>query len=252
MSRYISPVLYILLMLIGCVAFFSIAGVRVGFIEPNTAFEILRKTVFAAIALTVITILSLVICRRECSTGCRRFFILVAIVSFVYSVMWVGLYTQKSQHPDLYDISTDLHNPPVFINIAFLRKGSDHGLTYDFSWVPVQKQYYPDVKPLIVATPFKQTYIEALSLVKERGWDLVAQYPNAGVIEAVARTPIFGMRDDVVIRITHENSKVVVDMRSSSRIGKSDHGNNAERIRDYLGELKKRLQHVPDGIAFRS
>ena len=48
MSRYISPVLYILLMLVGCVAFVSIAGVRVGMFEPITGFSMLRKSVFAS------------------------------------------------------------------------------------------------------------------------------------------------------------------------------------------------------------
>lgn len=252
MSRYISPVLYILMMLIGCVAFISIAGVRVGFIEPITAFDMLRKTVFAAIALTIVTLVSLFVCRKECSAGGRRFFWLVGVVSFIYSLMWLGLYLQKSQLPDLYDISTDLNNPPVFINVAFLRKASEHDLTYDFSWVPVQKKYYPKVKSLEVSNSFKETYLEAAALVSERGWDMVAQYPSAGVIEATARTPIFGLRNDVVIRITRQHDKVVVDMRSCSRAGQSDHGNNAERIQGFLGELRKRLQPVPEDLVLRS
>lgn len=252
MSRYISPVLYILMMLIGCVAFISIAGVRVGFIEPITAFDMLRKTVFAAIALTILTLVSLFVCRKECSAGGRRFFWLVGVVSFIYSFMWLGLYLQKSQLPDLYDITTDLNNPPVFINVAFLRKASEHDLTYDFSWVPIQKKYYPKVKPLEVTNSFKETYIEAATLINERGWEMVAQYPNAGVIEATARTPIFGLRNDIVIRITHHNGKVVVDMRSCSRTGESDHGNNAERIQRFLGELSRRLHAVPDDLVLRN
>ncbi|SBS33514.1 hypothetical protein MAQ5080_02604 [Marinomonas aquimarina] len=252
MSRYISPVLYILMMLIGCVAFISIAGVRVGFIEPITAFDMLRKTVLAAIALTILTLVSLFVCRKECSAGGRRFFWLVCVVSFIYSVMWLGLYMQKSKLPDLYDITTDLNNPPVFINMAYLRKASEHDLNYDFSWVPIQKKYYPKIKPLEVSNSFQETYIEAASLVSERGWDMVAQYPSAGVIEATARTPIFGLRNDIVIRITSQNDKVIVDMRSCSRAGESDHGNNAERIQGFLGQLSKRLTPVPDDLVLRN
>ena len=252
MSRYISPVLYILMMLIGCAAFVSISGVRVGFIEPVTAFDMLRKTVYAAVVLTILTAISLLICRKECSAGGRRFFILVGVVSFIYSIMWVGLYMQKSKLPDLYDISTDLTNPPVFINIAYIRKTSEHGLAFDFSTAPVQKKYYPNIKPLISGAPFKETYIEAVSLVKELGWEVVSQYPSAGVIEATARTPIFGMRNDVVIRLTQQNEHVVVDMRSCSRAGKSDHGNNAERIAGYLGELGRRVNKKPKDFAFRN
>ena len=252
MSRYISPVLYILMMLIGCAAFVSISGVRVGFIEPITAFDMLRKTVYAAMVLSVLTIAALIMCRKECSAGGRRFFILVGVVSFIYSMMWVSLYMQKSKLPDIYDITTDLNNPPVFINIAYLRKASEHGLTYDFSSVPVQKEYYPEISSLIVEKSFKETYIEALSLVKERGWEMVSQYPSAGVIEATARTPIFGMRNDVVIRISEQKDSVVVDMRSCSRAGKSDHGNNAERIESFLSELKDRLKKPKVNFAFRN
>ena len=114
MSRYISPVLYILLMLVGCVAFVAIAGVRVGFIEPSTAFSMLRKTVYAALVLTLVTIASLALCRKECNPSGRRFFILVGIISFIYSMMWVAVYMQKSKLPDLYDITTDFTTPPLF------------------------------------------------------------------------------------------------------------------------------------------
>lgn len=252
MSRYISPVLYILLMLIGCAAFVSIAGVRVGFIEPSTAFGMLRKTVYAAITLTVLTVMSLLVCRRECTAAGRRFFTLVGVVSFLYSLMWGVLYIQKSDLPEIYDISTDLVNPPVFINVAFIRKASEHDLSYNAEWVDVQKQFYPEVQPLTVKSSFKQTYVEAVSLVRERGWDVVAQYPSAGVIEATARTPIFGLRNDVVLRITNQSQQVVVDMRSCSRSGKSDHGNNAERIVAFLGELGARLQSVPVDVNFRN
>ncbi len=252
MSRYISPVLYILLMLVGCVAFVAIAGVRVGFIEPVTAFTMLRKTVYAALALTVLTLVSMAVCRKECNPASRRFFILVGIISFVYSAMWVAVFIQKSQLPDLYDITTDTENPPIFINMTFIRKASEHDLVYKDEWADIQKEYYPDVKPLIVNVDFKQAYIEALALTREKGWDLVAQYPGSGVIEATARTPIFGLRNDVVLRITREKDNVRIDMRSCSRMGKSDHGENAERIKQFLGELASRLSPEPMRVTLRN
>lgn len=254
MSRYISPVLYILLMLVGCVAFVAIAGVRVGFIEPSTAFTMLRKTVYAALALTVLTLASMAVCRKECNRNpaSRRFFMLVGIISFVYSAMWMAVFIQKSKLPDLYDISTDVENPPIFINMTFVRKASEHDLVYQEEWGEIQKEYYPDVKPLIVNTDFKRAYIEALSLTREKGWDLVAQYPGSGVIEATARTPIFGLRNDVVLRISRVDGAVKVDMRSCSRMGESDHGENAERIKQFLGELASRLNPEPLRVTFRN
>ena len=81
---------------------------------------------------------------------------------------------------------------------------------------------------------FKQVYIETLTLARDNGWDIVSQYPSAGVIEATARTPLFGLRNDVVLRLVRREGMVRVDMRSCSRTGKSDHGENAERIKHFL------------------
>ena len=57
-------------------------------------------------------------------------------------------------------------------------------------------------------------------------------------IEATDRTFWFGFKDDVVIRITPEPDGSRVDVRSLSRVGKSDVGTNAKRIRAYLRKLK--------------
>ncbi|MGH7254552.1 MAG: DUF1499 domain-containing protein, partial [Nitrospirales bacterium] len=48
----------------------------------------------------------------------------------------------------------------------------------------------------------------------------------------------FGFKDDVVIRITPVGDDTRVDVRSVSRVGRSDVGTNAQRIRTFL----KRLQ----------
>lgn len=253
MSRYISPVLYILLMLLGCAAFFAIAGVRVEFIEPVTAFSMLRKTVYAAFALSILTVVSLFVCRHECSPGSRRFFILVGVVSLVYSTMWVVLYAQKSKLPEIYDVSTDLDNPPVFINVGFLRSASENDLAYNEDWANIQREAYPDVKPLLSEISVEEAYVETLSLVRDRGWSVIAQYPNAGVIEATARTPIFGLHNDIVLRLTEIQPGVVrTDMRSSARAGKSDHGYNAQLIKSFLGELDSRFSsNSATGMSFR-
>ena len=70
--------------------------------------------------------------------------------------------------------------------------------------------------------------------VAASGWKVHAQKANLGYIEATASTPFFGFRDDVVIRVTEQAGTVRVDMRSASRVGLSDLGVNAGRIRDFM------------------
>ena len=79
---------------------------------------------------------------------------------------------------------------------------------------------------------------EAFALVREAveasGWVVHAENANLGYIEATASTPFFGFRDDVIIRVAEEAGSVRVDMRSASRVGLSDLGVNAGRIRDFM------------------
>ena len=242
MSRYISPVLYILLMLVGCVAFISIAGVRVGIFEPITGFSMLRKSVVASLLLSLLAALSLGVCRKDCNLASRRFFILVFLVSLVYSLMWIGFYLQRASLPDINDITTDTEVPPTFLNVNFIRSSQENELSYNSEWAPIQAKYYPNVQPLFSSKEKSVVYSAAATLVDERGWDVVAVYAGAGIIEATARTPIFGFRDDVVIRITQvENGQVRVDMRSCSRVGSGDFGVNAERIESFMKDLSDAL-----------
>jgi Protein of unknown function (DUF1499) len=57
------------------------------------------------------------------------------------------------------------------------------------------------------------------------------------VIEAVARTPIMGFRDDVVVRVSFDQDGSRVDVRSTSRYGRTDFGTNAARIRRLLSDI---------------
>ena len=63
---------------------------------------------------------------------------------------------------------------------------------------------------------------------------IVAAVPAEGRLEATDRTRWFGFRDDVVVRVTAEGTGTRVDVRSVSRVGRSDLGTNARRIRRFL------------------
>ena len=58
-----------------------------------------------------------------------------------------------------------------------------------------------------------------------------------GYIEAVARTPIMGFRDDVAVRIRAVGQGARVDVRSASRYGRHDFGTNAARVRVLLDDI---------------
>jgi uncharacterized protein (DUF1499 family) len=106
-----------------------------------------------------------------------------------------------------------------------------------------QAQAYPYIRPLVIDRPANAVFEAALAEARAEGWRIAASDPEAGRIEATARTFWFGFRDDVVIRISRTpDGESVVDMRSASRVGESDLGVNAARIYGFLKELEARLK----------
>jgi hypothetical protein len=103
-----------------------------------------------------------------------------------------------------------------------------------------QRAGYPDLGPVFLAEPTAQAYQRAVALVRERGWDIVAADEPGRRIEATDTTFWFGFKDDVAIRVSAlPDGGSRVDVRSVSRVGRSDVGTNARRIRAFLEDLER-------------
>jgi uncharacterized protein (DUF1499 family) len=123
-----------------------------------------------------------------------------------------------------------------------LRADAANSAEYGGADIAVQQQQaYPDIQPLELNTPPSAVFNAALHAIRKLGWDIVAQNQQQGLIEATDTTFWFGFKDDVVIRITAQNSGSRVDIRSVSRVGRSDVGANAARIRAFIQELQKHI-----------
>ena len=146
--------------------------------------------------------------------------------------------------PEIHNISTDVVNPPEFDKIAEIRTPQHNALAYDIKALAViQKKAYPQVKTLLLDNIDKSTaQARAVAVVKKLGWQLVAENPTTGIIEATDTSLLWNFKDDIVIRITakHPNS-IAIDLRSVSRIGRSDLGKNAQRIKRFLDEYINHL-----------
>ena len=132
--------------------------------------------------------------------------------------------------PYINDITTDTEHPPQFASPK----------TYPAYFGELQQIGYPDLRPLELAVPPVQVYARAAKIAADLGWEVTARDERAGRIEAVVTTRWFGFKDDVVIRITPTATGSRVDMRSKSRLGRSDVGTNAHRIQDFLAALDAR------------
>jgi uncharacterized protein (DUF1499 family) len=140
--------------------------------------------------------------------------------------------------PPIHDITTDLADPPAFVALAAVRSKAPNGVAYEgLKAAQGQNQAYGDIQPRTLPMPPREAMQRAIDVSRAMGWEVVASDAITGRIEATATTRWFGFRDDVVVRIRPEGAGSRVDVRSASRVGVSDVGANAARVREFLGRL---------------
>jgi len=180
--------------------------------------------------------------------------ILVALAGIVLSggyIGYIGTQIAKARSlPLIHDVTTDLENPPAF-KVLQLRKDNlkgvpGHndpkykGLDARERWQAMHKESYGDIQPLVLRASQAEVVTKTEMLLKERGWEIVAVDVEEGRIEATDTVALLKFKDDVVLRIVsgEEEGDTIVDVRSVSRIGLSDLGVNARRVRELLADLK--------------
>ena len=131
--------------------------------------------------------------------------------------------------PYINDISTDQERPPQF----------SPPKAYPEHFPELQRIGYPNLHGIELRLPPKQAFARAVEIAKGGGWEIAALDETAGRIEAVVTTRWFGFKDDVVIRVTPAGAGSRIDMRSKSRVGRSDVGTNASRIEEFLARMQR-------------
>jgi len=140
--------------------------------------------------------------------------------------------------PPIHDITTDPDHPPSFVAVLPLRAGAPNPPDYGGPDIAAQQRVaYPEIKPLLLPIPPDQAFARALAAARAMDWQIVADSPAEGRIEATDTTLWFGFKDDIVVRIASSDGGSRIDVRSVSRVGRSDVGTNARRIDAYLKRL---------------
>lgn len=211
-------------------------GVRFDLWSFRTGFQMLRWAAYGGLAAAAGALVALSIPKMRTGTAGSLVFSIVLGLGAAY-VPWHWSQQAKTVAP-IHDISTDLIDPPLFVAILPLRANAPNPATYGGAEIAsAQRESYPDIQPLQLAMPSDKVFPRALAGVDAMGWELVAADEATGRIEATATTFWFGFKDDVVVRIRPTGTGSVVDVRSVSRVGKSDVGTNAKRIRAYLAKV---------------
>jgi hypothetical protein len=245
------------------IALFSLAAtliaviiVRSGALDIVPALSTLAGAlVLACVAILLAFAAGIVIWRQGLGGGrhaAAAVFIGLALIAYP---LYLGVKAYRL--PAIYDVTTDPIDPPQFDAIARLRPRDANPIVYAGLYTAeLQHAAYSDIEPDDTTATPQEAYNAAMKVITKRKWRVVdARPPQAplprlidarapqnggardGIIEAVARTPILGFRDDVVVRVRATTDGARIDVRSASRYGRNDLGTNAARVRRLIDDI---------------
>jgi len=181
----------------------------------------------------------------------------IAALAILIPVIGLGQLkaTQKKAGslPFIHDITTNTQDVPTFTDVILSERAKVQGVnTVDYvgkkdkpdgklvSVLQSQAEAYADIRPLILSDTPEVVFGQAKAAIRQMGWALKSEDVKTGLIEATETTFWYGFEDDIVVRLRpSEGGGTVLDVRSVSRIGGSDIGANAERIRKFLKLMGK-------------
>jgi len=231
-------------------ALIAAAGSGAGAWTFGTGFTILRYAFYAAVAGGLLAIVAFFVAR---SGGIRtgQINLVAFIVAAAFGVYLMNQVSTARRVPAIHDATTDLAEVPTFealtVRADNLEKVPDDdraelaALDPESRWKAIHREAYGDLRSLRLPLGVAEATQRAEALARDRGWEVARVDRQAGIVEATATTLFFRFKDDVAVRVRPDPARrggSIVDMRSISRVGGSDVGVNAQRIRAFLDDLQ--------------
>jgi hypothetical protein len=211
--------------------------------------EALRYCFYAAAAGLLVALVGLILARR--ARKIRLVFAnAIALVAALGFLAYLGAKVRTARSvPAIHDISTNLDDVPQFSRLQVradnLEKVPDldrpelKAMEPEARWKAVHGSAYADIRTIRLPTNVADSIRKAEALARDRGWAIARSDPEAGILEATETSFFFRFKDDVVLRARPApDGGSLVDMRSISRVGASDVGVNAKRVRAFLADLQ--------------
>lgn len=202
-------------------------GVRAGLWPFRVGFGLFAGALIAGLAAAGTAAVGLMVPRLR--AGSQGILVIAFFVGLATAAIPLEHIRRVKTLPYINDVTTDTEKPPQF----------SQPKPYESHFAELQRLGYPELRALELAMPPSQALARARAAVQSLGWELVAADAAAGRIEAVATTRWFGFKDDIVVRVAPSAGGSRVDVRSRSRVGRSDLGANARRIQDFLTAVRE-------------
>lgn len=225
------------------VTLIAVGLIRFQLVELMPGVAALAAGLFLALEAAGLALFAFVRIWREGRRGVGRavWGLVLALIILGYP-SWFAL--KALRLPQLNDVSTDIEDPPTFSRSRAALEVREGRVPPD---VPpdvrrLQRQAYPQVAPLTLDLPPDQVYELVRRAAANRGWQVIESARPGGRIglgrlEAVDRTFLLRLPDDITVRIRPRADGARIDVRSASRIGQHDLGQNAARVQRFLEEV---------------
>jgi uncharacterized protein (DUF1499 family) len=210
-------------------------GTKFGLWPFTIGFLVLAASIL--LALFTIVIAAIYILKEAYSAdkpGMRN----AALLAFVPMAIVASIVAGAGDVPPIHNITTNLANPPTYEAVLPLRAADSNPLEITPAVAAVHSAGYSDLKPVISDLSAEQAIVKAEQIAQSMGWIIVPDQRD-NYIEATVTSFWFGFTDDIVIRVTPAQNGSIIDLRSVSRVGKSDLGANAKRINVFINAFNQ-------------
>jgi uncharacterized protein (DUF1499 family) len=239
--------LIIALLAFAAAAAISVAGpgTRFGWWNYETGLTIMRGLRLPAITLAGLSGLSFIIALFK-TRNLSVLLLLATIAVGCAAIVPIKFEQLVGANPFIHDITTDFDHPPKIVaGAAFPRNNPPEYMEAqqaphsDLTIAEAQKKAFPDIKPVVVDVGIKEAVRRARATLQDMKMDILKESSNGtSTIEATYTSFWFGFIDDFVVRLTTEGKTTRIDVRSKSRVGVSDLGANADRIREFYSKFQ--------------
>ena len=145
--------------------------------------------------------------------------------------------------PPIHDITTNPIDPPEFHEVVKRRIFAANDLVFGDAdhtaedMEALHADFYPYLETKVVSMAPAEAIDRSRVVHEEMGLEFINVSESLCVVEATDTSFVFGFKDDVVVRVRSEADRSIIDVRSVSRVGQSDLGVNAERIKTFLDQF---------------
>ncbi|MEX6633960.1 DUF1499 domain-containing protein [Hyphococcus lacteus] len=236
---------------------FSGPGTQLGWWDYGTGLKLIRQVsspieitggfglspIFTLAGLSLLGgVASLVIGPR----GLGIFAIVCGLVAIGAAQVPLKMRADVAANPFIHDVTTDFDNPPPIVAGASKDRknppeyvGDEMVRGSELTVAQAQAAAFPDLTAHKVNAGLDETAEIVRHLLDDMGMDILDETlgDEGWLIEAEYKSKWFGFYDDFVVRLTPEGSLTRVDVRSKSRVGGSDLGANAARMRAFFEKL---------------